>query len=421
MARPMTASPFDNPEPALATAARLLDAEDLSQAAAILRAAHATFEQTGYDNWNGGTNIYTLWLRVPPEAYASLGSSRDLIQTQIQERLKPIIEQSSEDWFSVRVAPLVTADTSWRAQSGSIARQTRVAIIDVFRIRQIPWAGEMGEVEFLERLFDLRALPSHDPRHKDAAGDIWRHRVANPHDWKDDWVFSDRRFNLLDSPDDMFLRFLCESVHPAVRPSRNEALQLVAEFNAALANDGWHLIEDEPIAGHPRFVATRGVGPHRTALSRARTVADALDAGWMAREIRRMESAIETDPSLAVGTAKELVESCCKTILARLSVEVTKSMDLPDLVRLVAKQLRLLPDDIADHAKGAKLIKVLLSNLTQIPLGLAELRGLYGSGHGRAGNYGGLEVRHARLAVGAAVTFIDFVTATYHQRTKQDQ
>jgi hypothetical protein len=134
-----------------------------------------------------------------------------------------------------------------------------------------------------------------------------------------------------------------------------------------------------------------------------------------------MESAIETDPSLAVGTAKELVESCCKTILERLSVEVTKSTDLPELVRLVAKQLRLLPDDIADHAKGAKLIKVLLSNLTQIPLGLAELRGLYGSGHGRAGNYGGLEVRHARLAVGAAVTFIDFVTSTYHQRTGDQQ
>lgn len=421
MAHPLTASPFENPEPALATAAKLLDAEGLSQASAILRAAQATFEQTGYDNWNGGTDIYTLWLRVRPETYASLGANRDLVQTQIQERLKPIIEQSSDDWFSVRIAPLVTADTSWRVQAGGIARPTRVAIIDIFRVRQIRWAGEMEEVEFLERMFDLRALPSHDPRHKDAAGDIWRHRVANPSDWKDDWVFSDRRFHLLDGPDDVFLRFLCESVHPAVRPSRNEAIQLVAEFNAALANDGWHLVEDDPIGGHPRFVPTRGVGPHRTALSRARTVADALDAGWMAREIRRMESAIETDPSLAVGTAKELVESCCKTILERLSVEVTKSMDLPELVRLVAKQLRLLPDDIADHAKGAKLIKVLLSNLTQIPLGLAELRGLYGSGHGRAGNYGGLEVRHARLAVGAAVTFIDFVTSTYHQRTRDQQ
>lgn len=418
---PVTTSPFENPEPALATTARLLDAENLTQAAALLRAAQATFEQTGYDNWNGGTNIYTLWLRIAPEAYASLGSGRDNIQTQIQERLKPIIEQSSDDWFSVRIAPQVTADTSWRVQPGGISRRTRIAIADIFRVRQICWAGEMQEVEFLERLFDLRALPSHDPRHKDAAGDIWRHRVANPHDWKDDWVFSDRRFNLLDGPDEVFLRFLCESVHPAVRPSRNETLQLVAEFNAALGDDGWHLVEDEAIAGHPRFVATRGIGPQRTAISRAKTVADALDAGWMAREIRRMEAAIEADPSLAVGTAKELVESCCKTILARLSVEVTKSMDLPDLVRLVAKHLRLLPDDIADHAKGAKLMKVLLSNLTQIPLGLAELRGLYGSGHGRAGNYAGIEVRHARLAVGAAVTFIDFVTATYHQRTAKNQ
>gem|GEM_PF-4451989 len=31
-------------------------------------------------------------------------------------------------------------------------------------------------------------------------------------DWKDDWVFYDRRFNFLYAPDDQFLRFLCETV-----------------------------------------------------------------------------------------------------------------------------------------------------------------------------------------------------------------
>ena len=36
----------------------------------------------------------------------------------------------------------------------------------------------------------------------------------------------------------------------------------------------------------------------------------------LAEQIRRMKDSVETDPSLAIGTAKELIETCCKTILA---------------------------------------------------------------------------------------------------------
>ena len=65
---------------------------------------------------------------------------------------------------------------------------------------------------------------------------------------------------------------------------------------------------------------------------------------------------------------------------------------------------------------GVATIRLILRNLSALTQYLAELRGLYGSGHGRDGKHRGLEPRHARLAVGAAVAFIDFVTETYHQR-----
>jgi AbiJ N-terminal domain 3 len=45
----------------------------------------------------------------------------------------------------------------------------------------------------------------------------------------------DARLNLLRCPDDVFLKFLCEIVHPIVRQEETEAQALVAEFNAALA------------------------------------------------------------------------------------------------------------------------------------------------------------------------------------------
>ncbi|MGA0565634.1 abortive infection family protein, partial [Ancylobacter sp. VNQ12] len=150
--------------------------------------------------------------------------------------------------------------------------------------------------------------------------------------------------------------------------------------------------------------------------SRARTVADALDAGWMQKEIQRLENAVERDPALAIGTAKDLVETCCKTILTKRGVKVTRKADLPELTKLLTKELKLVPEGISDMAKGAETIRLILRNLTAITQYIAELRGLYGSGHGRDGKHRGLEPRHARLAVGAAVAFIDFMTETHHQR-----
>jgi hypothetical protein len=58
-------------------------------------------------------------------------------------------------------------------------------------------------------------------------------------DWENDWVFSDPRFNLLYESDEEFLRFLCETVHPIVRPDADEARKLVDIYNKELAPDGW--------------------------------------------------------------------------------------------------------------------------------------------------------------------------------------
>lgn len=137
-----------------------------------------------------------------------------------------------------------------------------------------------------------------------------------------------------------------------------------------------------------------------------------FDAAHIADQIRRMESAITEDPALAIGTAKELAESCFKTILREREIAYDKE-DLPQLGKKVFAALRLLPDDIHDAAKGAKTIKVMLSNLATVVQGVAEIRGLYGTGHGRDGKARGVSSRHARLAVGAATTLVNFAFETH--------
>ena len=401
----------------LAAAAEMLSVEGLSESAQILRSSTVRVEETGYDNWNGGTTIWTIYLLIEPASFALLGTRREVFEKQITERLKPIFEQYTSDWFNVAIAPRLEPKPEWRLTKGDIPEETRQNIFDGLRIDNVIWSGRLGEVEFLERLYKLEDLKSNDSRFTNSAQDIWQHRINNPMDWDDDWIYGDDRFNLLKGPSDSFLKFLCEMVHPVVRPDRDVALKLVQHFNDQLRRHGWSLFEEEKIAGRPRFVAKKIQNLGGRSVSRARSVADALDAGWMQKEIERLENAVERDPALAIGTAKELVETCCKSILTKRGVTISRHADLPELTKLLTKELKLVPTGISDEAKGADKIRLILRNLTSLTQNLAELRSLYGSGHGRDGKHRGLEVRHARLAVGAAVVFIDFVTETYQQRT----
>ena len=100
----------------------------------------------------------------------------------------------------------------------TISAATRRDVFDVLRLENVDWAGQLEEPDFLSRLYDLDELPSHDSRFRTMGQDIWQHRVNNPMDWDDDWVFSDSRLNLLRCPDSEFLSFLCEMLHPVVRP-----------------------------------------------------------------------------------------------------------------------------------------------------------------------------------------------------------
>ncbi|TGP40607.1 hypothetical protein EN871_27730 [bacterium M00.F.Ca.ET.228.01.1.1] len=385
------------------------------EAANLVREHSARTEQTGYDNWNGGTEIWEVQIEVPAHEFARLGAKRAQLEEQISARLKTVIEQDTQDWYSAKIVPQKVGHKDWRTAGVALAKQVRINILDGLRLTDMAWFGQLNDVEFLSRLFELEQLPSTDARFKNAAGDIWQHRMNND-DWSRDWVFSDGRFNLVDGPAERFLRFLCEMVHPLVRPEREDVIEIVSLFNEQLRQAGWELYEEERIAGRPRFAYRRLTDSGSHVVSRARTVADALDAGWMAKEIERLEHAVERDPALAIGTAKELIETCCKTILTKRGIEFGKSDDLGDLTKKVTKELKLVPEGISDEARGAENIRLILRNLTQLTNNLARLRGLYGTGHGRDGQYRGLQARHARLAVASAVAFIDFVAETYRYR-----
>ena len=141
------------------------------------------------------------------------------------------------------------------------------------------------------------------------------------------------------------------------------------------------------------------------------------DTNYVLGQITRMESAVDNDPGLAIGTAKELIETICKTILSERGQTLSGTPELSKLVKQTVRELKLTPDDIPNKAKAADNIKQILSNLATITNGIAELRNSYGTGHGKDSKAKGLSSRHAKLAVGAASTLAVFLLEAHNERS----
>lgn len=157
----------------------------------------------------------------------------------------------------------------------------------------------------------------------------------------------------------------------------------------------------------------RGTGTPN--LDDLKDAAHKLEGSHIAQQIQRMKDSVDTDPSLAIGTAKELIETVCKTILEERGKPVDGAPDIPALTKAVLKELKLVPEGVPDSRRGADTIKAVLRSLGSIGNDLAQLRGLYGTGHGKTAKTQSLKPRHARLAVGAAATLVTFLFETHRE------
>lgn len=300
--------------------------------------------------------------------------------------------------------------------TNKITSITRRNIFDFIQAEGIWWSGRMSETDFLSRLFDLERMESFDSRFKNAAGDIWQHRENNPNDWEDNWIFGDSRFNLLHCDDSIFLNFLCEMIHPLVRIDSSEVNKLLQIFNDNLGNDSFEIIEKSKISGKPLFVGRMKISGSETIAKKGEVLKQILNAEYVIQQINLMEVSIEKAPYVSIGIAKELIETCCKSIFEERNETCDKNWDLPRLMKETTKLLKLTPDDIPNEAKAAISIKQILGSLSSVVQGISEIRNEYGSGHGKDGKFKGLQPRHAKLAVGAASTLAIYLLETHQMK-----
>lgn len=107
-----------NPEPLLATIARLLAYEGNAAAVAVLANCKASIEQTDHDSWGRGTYGYTITLQIPVGLYGQVNNDMQLIEAVIESKTKDIIRGDQYQYLqNVLITPEVNDNVNWRERA----------------------------------------------------------------------------------------------------------------------------------------------------------------------------------------------------------------------------------------------------------------------------------------------------------------
>ena len=178
--------------------------------------------------------------------------------------------------------------------------------------------------------------------------------------------------------------------------------EVFADVREYLADDGLRLDERYKI----HWLQPRGLEASLNNLT---------EASGIRAEIVRVQKALPDDPAGAIGAAKQLIEATAKVVLTERQEPFDDKADVPELVKRAQQALKLHPSTLTTtdpSVDGADALKKILGGVSAIAIGIAEFRNKHGSGHGQVRTPAGLGVRHAHLAVNAAVTWCQLLLDT---------
>ncbi len=105
-------------EPLLATLARMFAVEGNAREVAILANAKPKVVQTEYDNWNGGTYTYCLYIQVPAHIYSQVSDVQLACEEKLLEQTRILLNPYPDVHLAVvSIIPLVAANEDWREKA----------------------------------------------------------------------------------------------------------------------------------------------------------------------------------------------------------------------------------------------------------------------------------------------------------------
>lgn len=197
-----------------------------------------------------------------------------------------------------------------------------------------------------------------------------------------------------------------ESLKPLFNPDPTSHLangrnKQVDRLRRLFSRNGYHLDEQGRITALKAPVLTHG------------DLQNLTDSKAIREHLNRIATALDTeDVALAIGSAKELMESTAKLVLTETETPFDDGYDLPKLAVMAEQALHLHPQQAAPGPDGSNTVKKILGAAHTIAGSIAELRNNYGTGHGRSTAPSGLGTRHSRLAVNAAQLWCQFLLDT---------
>lgn len=103
----------------------------------------------------------------------------------------------------------------------------------------------------------------------------------------------------------------------------------------------------------------------------------------MNQQIDLMVAMCNENPTEAIGKSKELLESCCKTIIESNGEIIKDSINMGQLVKQTLSSLNIPNKGVAMDLEE-EIVKQITGSLNGLSSGIIELINHYGSGHGRS-------------------------------------
>lgn len=109
-----------NFSPVLSTAISLMRSRGQEDSCQLVMKAEVRVQNTDFDNWNGGTYGYTVFINIPVKLYASLQKDEiEVAEKVIGETLNEVTKGDDNNYFGVQIAPrFTTSDIDWNLIGG---------------------------------------------------------------------------------------------------------------------------------------------------------------------------------------------------------------------------------------------------------------------------------------------------------------
>jgi hypothetical protein len=246
----------------ISTVTQLLQADNDNTLAELLRISEITGEISHYDNWNGGTTYYSVYINTPVDTFIKIQDKQPEVEAIISEKIELVMRPYDDHRLgTVYVIPISVSKIEWERIADICTREQLIADINYLHDTMISVSTGGSRIQ------DVNAIYQEKFSKVDLA--LKRLNFENPNTFSDLW-----RWYAKWSAGEM----------PQYKDRRTFIREMYSEFLKTLqsADQQQHLSVSVNLTGWERV--DRTVRDFRTKLSQAATEEQFQTIGLLCRE-----------------------------------------------------------------------------------------------------------------------------------------